>query len=211
MRFFFLYILLLILTTFFSSCKEKESPHVLERFYTLEVTTNEEPLKSLRKRKVPFFYNSIIDPFHLKHKTGLSKSTYEYKPGGSAKVYLLKNFSFSMNTAIRERKEELSKATPLIIQNDHPTDTLFLKLFQGKAIIIQEALHKQKWKDIERMAQSKMGYYYYKVYPNEYIYTKIPVYQGKIKTKVRAKVYINDSTIITTGSFNGKINYSQVR
>ena len=211
MRFFLIYISFIILTASFWGCKKKVRPNVLEKFYTLEVTTNEEPLKSLRKRKIPFFYNSIIDPFHLKHKTGLSKSTYEYKPGGSAKVYLLKNFSFSMNTALRERKEELSKAFPLIIQNVHPTDTLFLKLFQGKAIIIQEALHKKKWKDIERKAQSKMGYYYYKIYPQEYIYTKIPVYQGKINTKVRAKVHINDSTIITTGSFNGKINYSQVR
>lgn len=184
---------------------------MLKRFYDIEVTTNEEPLQSLRKRKIPFFYNSIIDPFHLKHKSGINKSTYEFKPGGLAKIYLLKHFSFTMDAAPKERPEQLAKALPVIIQNDHPSDTLFLKLFQGKAIIIQEAKHKEEWKDIERISNSKMGYYYYKIYPKEYIYTKIPVYQGKIKTKIRAKVHINDSTVLTTGSFNGHVNYSQVR
>ena len=73
--------------------------------------------------------------------------------------------------------------------------------------MVQEALNKEmKWVEIEYLTKEKMGYYSYKVFPREYMYTKIPIYQGDIKTKLRVKLQLNDSTTIYSNTYKGYVN-----
>lgn len=194
------------------SCTEEEKKEKKKHleFYLMDSIEGMElkTYKIKRKKKSPYFNNLIYDPFIHKHaKEAANKTSFTYKKGGLAHIkFLPKRTSYIDVSPRKTREPMLRKAYPIIIENISKKDTLYIKLFRGKLLIFQEALSKkQEWKPIEYATKEKMGYYYYKIFPNEYIYTKIPVYEGDYKTTLRAKVFLNDSTVFTTKNFNGSI------
>lgn len=216
----FLYISFILLIAF--SCKEenKKANQIKDKvvrhalFYEYEEVSEAKPLNTKRKRKTPFFYNSFVDPFTQKHDSlGLSKSSFKFKSGGKAKVYLLKDYKQRMDISARERSFDSVGAYPIIIENINETDTLYLKVFKGKVLTRLEAFDekRKRWRFIERATTEKLGYYYYKIHPKEYIYTKVPVYEGSIKTRIRANVIINDTLSILTKPYLGGVNKQQLR
>ncbi len=195
------------------SCKKKKEQIIkykpLSYFYEYDISpVIQKKLSPKKKQKVPFEYNLIYDPF-LKNNSpeALTKSTYWYKAGGTPEVKLMKKKESIVNIAKRGKKPDFRKAYPILIENNHEKDTLYLKLFRGKMLIMQESFHekKDKWIAMEYFAKEKMGYYYYKIYPKEYIYTKVPIYEGKAKKELRIKVIINDSTTQYLPTFEGSI------
>lgn len=206
MRHSFLFGLILL---FFSCSEEVEKKKHLE-YYLMDTVEglDLEPYKIKKKKKAPYHSNCIYDPFIKKHAHDVSnKTSYTFKKGGLANITFLPKRKSFINVGIRKSsKENLKLAYPIIVENISQEDTLYVKLFRGKMLIFQEALSKKKkWEPVEYINTEKMGYYYYKIYPNEYIYTKIPVYEGDYKTKLRAKIFLNDSTIFTTKKFKGSI------
>lgn len=166
-------------------------------------------LQTKRKYKVPFHNNQVYDPFARKTKS----VWYEkgcFKRTDSAilpKLVVLEKQKTVINTSKRKKKKRLSQGLPLIIENTTQRDTVLVPLFRGTLPIVQEAMNEDmKWVEIEYLTKEKMGYYSYKIFPQEYLYTKIPIYQGDFKTKLRVKLQLNDSTILYSNTYKGYIN-----
>lgn len=208
------YSFVLILICFFSfiGCSDNEGKkknnylefHLMDRVDDMIL----EPYEIKTAKTIPYDRNSIYDPFVKKiNPEAINKTSFEFKKGGLAHIkFLSKRESYIDVSSSNSYESKIRKAYPLIIENLSETDTLYLKLFRGNVLVFQEAEAKHnKWVTIDRLTSEKMGYYYYKVYPQEYIYTKIPVYKGDFKTNLRAKIYINDSTVFRTKEFEGSI------
>jgi hypothetical protein len=192
------------------SCKEVMKKKMYEEYFDMDITqSSEHVLKTKRKFKVPFHNNQVYDPFARKTKSiwyekGCFNTTEKVV---IPKLIVLDNQNTTINTSKRKKKNRLSQGLPLIIENRTSRDTVYIPLFRGKLPIIQEALNnKMKWVEIEYLTKEKMGYYNYKIFPKEYLYTKIPIYQGDIKTKLRVKLQFNDSTTIYSNTYKGYVN-----
>jgi hypothetical protein len=195
------------------SCNNREKKKYAEYFDLDKSPKAEQLLLTRKKPKVPFPNNKIYDPFASKiGSINLNKSSFEYTDTLLPKLTVLKKRNSVINIAKRTRKPLYTKGLPLIIENTSSTETLFIPMFRGKAVIIQEALNKKKeWVEIEYLTKEKLGYYHYKVHPNEYIYTKIPLYDGEFETKLRVKMKLNDSTTIYSNTYKGNVHKRVVR
>lgn len=195
---------------FVTSCREKKKKNDFKEYYLMDQVkiSGIEPYQIKRKPRIPYTNNSIFDPFVKKNSIqGRAKSTFKFKKGGLANIKFLSKDTSLIDVANRNAyHEKIKLAYPIIVENLSETDTLYLKLFRGKMILNQEAKNKKdKWVSIEKNTVEKMGYYYYKIYPEQYIYTKTPRYKGDFITDLRVKIIINDSAIYTTKQFKGSI------
>jgi hypothetical protein len=97
------------------------------------------------------------------------------------------------------------------------SDTIFFDAQDSRLNMILQAKDKDgKWKDIEYLPSSWCGNSYHMVYlpPNNYWRFIIPVYDGKVKTQLRAVLSYKssiegDEQIIYSNEFSGSINPGQ--
>ena len=165
-----------------------------------------------KKASIPFTYNQIYDPYLT--KKSIQKSTYQTGRVDQLNLHIIDSAFSSMNVGGRKRKESIVKAFSVIIENTSESDTMFLPLHRGGVILIQEVKTKDKknqWKLIENPSQEKIGQFYYKIYPKEYVYTKIPIYKGKSISTFRAKLELNDSTTIYSKEYESTLNSRWLR
>lgn len=195
------------------SCGSRDKKKYAEYFDFDKAPPVENLLLTKRKPNIPFANNKIYDPFVNKiNGIDLQKSTFESTSKGLPKLIVLKKRITSVDISKRKRKPIYAKGLPLIIENTSKTDTLSIPLYRGKAVIVQEALNQDKeWKEIEYLTKEKLGYYQYNIFPEEFIYTKIPLYDGDFKTKLRVKMVLNDSTTIYSNTFKGFVSKRQIK
>lgn len=211
----FIYSLIILLL--FASCtpEAKKKKRLYEEYFDMDITLpTEHILKTKRKYRVPFHNNQVYDPFARKTKSvWYEKGCFKTMDTViTPKLVVLENKKTTINTSKRKRKKRLSKGLPLIIENKTKLDTILIPLFRGTLPIVQEALNEDmKWVEIEYLTKEKMGYYSYKIFPREYLYTKIPLYEGDYKTKLRVKLQLNDSTIIYSNTYKGFVNKRMFR
>lgn len=76
----------------------------------------------------------------------------------------------------------------------------------------RQVFYKNEWKDIEYLPSSWCGNSYHDVYikPNEYWDFSAPCLKGKIKSKFRFELYINDNLTIYSNEFEGSFNKRQL-
>lgn len=192
------------------SCKEKKEKRLYEEYFDMDITVPiEDILKPKKKIKVPFVNNKVYDPFARKTKSvWYEKGTFT-KPSKIVlpKLIVIENQPTTINVSKRKAKKKITQGLPLIIENKTKKDTISIPLFRGTLPIVQEALNKEhKWVEVEYLTKEKLGYFHYKIFPQEYIYTKIPIYEGDIKTKLRVKLKLNDSTTVYSNTYKGYIN-----
>lgn len=102
------------------------------------------------------------------------------------------------------------KSYPVFIVNRKDTLSL-IGLQDGSVMAIQEAKDSNgAWQPVEYWVHSWCGNSYYdiKLYKNEFILVKIPIYQGIFKTELRLRVSIKGK-IIYSNSFWGSVNPAQ--
>lgn len=203
-----IYTILILLILF--SCREKREKRLYSEYFDMDITIPvEEVIVPKQKTKVPFVNNKIYDPFARKTKSvWYEKSTFETPTKVILpKLIVLDDQTTTLNVSKRKAKKKITKGFPLIIENKEKKDTLLIPLFRGTLPLVQEALNeKHRWVEIEHLTKEKMGYFHYKIFPHEYIYTKIPIYKGDIKTKLRVKLQLNDSTTVYSNTYNGFVN-----
>lgn len=79
--------------------------------------------------------------------------------------------------------------------------------------VIAEVFHKGKWKPIEYLPSSWCGNSYHSVYlkENEYWEFDIPKFTGKIKAKLRYKLYLGEDNYIYSNQISTRINKGQFK
>ncbi|MBU3012311.1 hypothetical protein KO506_12920 [Polaribacter vadi] len=77
----------------------------------------------------------------------------------------------------------------------------------------RQVFYKNEWRDIEYLPSSWCGNSYHSVYikPNEYWDFSAPCVKGKIKTKFRFELYINEKLTIYSNEFEGSFNKRQLK
>ena len=189
------------------SCKKTEVKTYSKYFDLDKNPKTENYFKSKKKAKIPFTYNQIYDPFlKPKENENNAKLTFEKKHSNTIQLIVLDTVETSINVGFRKKKNKIVKGFPVIIENISEKDTAHFPLFRGTALFIQEAKNtKGEWQEIERIGKEKLGFSYYKIYPKEYIYTKIIKYEGDFETQFRVKMQMNDSVVIYSNEFTGKV------
>ena len=83
----------------------------------------------------------------------------------------------------------------------------------SRLYVKRQAFYKNEWKDIEYLPSSWCGNSYHNVAinPNEYWDFTTPCLKGKIPTKFRFQLYINEKLIIYSNEFQGSFNKRQLR
>ena len=159
-----------------------------------------------KKAKVPFSYNQIFDPF-IKRKKGRNENlTYEKGLWTNIKITVIDSLKTNINVGLRKsKKARWVQGFPVIIENTSKSRTMSLPVYRGCAKIVQEAKNKnQEWIEIERFTKEKLGNFFYKIAPQQYIYTKIPIYEGKDSTTFRVRLILED-TIFYSNSYKSSI------
>lgn len=206
---FFIFGLLLLF-----QCKEEENQkHPYEEYYRLDIgVETEKNYSPKRKATVPFLYNKIYDPFITNDSVQTVKSVFENGKHNKLKIVVLDTTKTNINVAGRKKRENWVTGIPVIIRNKAIKNTNHLLLHRGCAIMIQEAKDKNgKWKEIEHVTLEKIGRFYYKILPKEYIYTKVPRYKGTYETTFRVKLKLDDKKFIYSNEYKGMIQPWMIR
>jgi len=207
-------VLLYIFCLFFLfQCKEEESTIAFEEYYKLDIGIKTDKLFSPRKKaKVPFHYNQIYDPFITNDSIQTVKSVFEKGKYNKLRIVALDTTNTSVNVSIRKKRSKIVSGIPVIIINKAIKNTNYLLLHRGCAILIQEAKNKKgEWKEVERLTKEKIGNFYYKIEPKEYIYTKVPRYKGTFETTFRIKLKLDDEKYIYSNEYKGMIQNWMIR
>lgn len=77
----------------------------------------------------------------------------------------------------------------------------------------RQVFYKNEWKDIEYLPSSWCGNSYHSVFikPNEYWDFTAPCLNGKIESKFRFELYVNEELTIYSNEFNGSFNRKQLK
>jgi hypothetical protein len=77
----------------------------------------------------------------------------------------------------------------------------------------RQVFYKNEWKDIEYLPSSWCGNSYHSVFikPNEYWDFTAPCLKGKIDTKFRFELYVNEKLTLYSNEFNGSFNKKQLK
>ena len=203
------------LTIFFLlfNCKKVEEKNYDKYFDYDKVSKTEAYYKSKEKAKIPFIYNRIYDPFLKQNENRNNpKLTFENGIQNTIKLIVIDSVETSITVTQRKKKQKIVKGIPVIIENISENDTVHFPIFRGGVLLIQEAKNKKnEWVEIERIGSGKLGHSFYKIYPENFIYTKIIKYNGNFETQLRTKLRLNDSTVIYSNTYSGKIKKWLVR
>ncbi len=194
--FYYTWFAALILTT---TCKKKRNSIPFELYYKMDIDRGaNKKLNPRTTATIPFNHNQIFDPF-LSSKDHRNSKKANFSKGSFHKlqVHVLDSIHTKMNIQVRkEKKEKYIQAFPVIIENTASLKSMNLPLHRGCALIIQQMKTKNnKWIDIENRTKEKLGDFYYKIKPKQYIYTKTPIYSGKDSVEIRIKLVLGDTAI----------------
>ncbi len=134
------------------------------------------------------------------------------------------NFAKKLNIDFREKglflKIDTTKVIPfkekyngyelyLVNKND---SIISLNASDSRIDVIAEVFYKKEWSSIEYLTNSWCGNSYHTVYlkPDEYWTFNIPKFTGKIETKLRYKLIIDENNNIYSNEIKTKINKGQI-
>ncbi|MEN8927828.1 MAG: hypothetical protein ABF258_02080 [Flavobacteriales bacterium] len=205
-----LYLLSFILL---AHCKEEEAKIGFSEFYKMDLAPETNKLFSPRKKAtVPFHYNQIYDPFKTNDSIQVVKAVYNKGKHNKLKIIVLDTNKTTVNVTNRKKREKIVLGIPVIIKNKAIKNTNYLLLHRGGAMLTQEAKNKKgEWVEIEKLTKEKIGNFYYKIKPKEYIYTKVPRYRGTFETTFRVKLKIDDNQFIYSNEYKGMIQNWMIR
>ena len=186
----------ILLLVFVFSCKEEQIQDYSLYYKMDKVVFTEYKLRPRKKVIIPFSFNQIYDPF-IKTKKGFNnKATYEKGKWRGIKITVLDTIITSMTVTGRvSKRKKIAQAFPVIIENITKKTNVTVPLHRGCANIIQEAQNnKGEWVAIENFTNEKIGGFYYKIYPKQYVYTKTPIYYGTDTTSFRISMALDDTT-----------------
>ncbi len=178
------------------SCKGEEIQDYSLYSKMDKVEETEKKLRPKKKVTIPFGFNQIYDPF-LKTKKGVNKkAVYEKGECRGIKITVLDSITSSIVVTGRlSTRKKLAQAFPVIIENISKKKTISIPLHRGCAKIIQEAQNdKNEWIAIENLTKEKIGEFFYQIYPNQYVYTKAPIYYGTDSATFRISMALDDTT-----------------
>lgn len=183
-----------------------------QEYYDLDKVEKVDKVFSPKKTPtIPFPYNKMYDPFILEDSTE-RKAIFEEGKHDKLTIIVLDSVETSLNVAARKKREKTVKGIPVLIVNTATRKVNSLLLHRGGALLIQEAKDKRgNWVEVERLTQEKMGKFYYQIKPRKYVYTKIPVYKGTIKTTFRVKLFLGKSDFIYSNEYPGMIQSWMLR
>ena len=198
---------------FLSQCKVEENKIAFEEYYKLDIGIKTDELYSPRKRAtIPFHHNQIYDPFKHNDSSNVVKSVFKKGKYNKLKIIVLDTTKTSINITTRKKRLKIVSGIPVIIKNKAIKNTNHLLLHKGSAILIQEAKNKNgEWKEIENLTKEKIGNFYYKINPKEYIYTKVPRYKGTFETTFRIKLKLDNEKYIYSNEYKGIIQGWMIR
>ena len=77
----------------------------------------------------------------------------------------------------------------------------------------RQAFFNNQWRDVEYLPSSWCGNSYHKVFiePNEYWEFSAPCLKGKIATKFRFELFVNDTLTLYSNEFEGSFNARQLK
>lgn len=190
------------------NCTEKKEKIPFELYYKMDIwQKTDKQLNPRTTLTIPFSHNQIYDPFvSVKKKANNQKSSFEKRESGGLAVYVLDTIQSRMNAQTRKQKRpDYIKAYPVIIENTKQRNSSYLELHRGCALIIQQIkTDKNQWIDIEKKTKEKLGDFYYKIKPKQYIYTKTPIYRGADTVELRIKLISGDS-IYYSNPYKGSV------
>ncbi|MDB4088943.1 hypothetical protein N9544_04885 [Flavobacteriales bacterium] len=194
-------------------CKGEEKKIAFEEYYKLDIGIKTDKLYSPKKKAtIPFHYNQIYDPFRHNDSINIKKSVFEKGKYNKLRVIVLDTVQTTINVTKRKKRIEIVSGIPVIIRNKAIKNTNHLLTHRGGAIIIQEAKNKKgKWVEIENLTKEKIGNFYYKIKPKEYIYTKVPLYKGTFETTFRIKLKLDNKKYIYSNEYKGMIQNWMIR
>lgn len=183
-----------------------------QEYYDLDRVEKVDRIFSPKKTpKVPFPHNKMYDPFILEDSTE-RKAIFEGGKHDKLTIIVLDSVETSLNVASRKKREKTVKGIPVLIVNTDNHQVNSLLLHRGGALIIQEAKDKLgNWVEVERLTTEKMGKFYYQIKPRKYVYTKIPIYKGTVKTTFRVKLILSESDFIYSNEYPGMIQNWMIR
>lgn len=194
-------------------CKGEEKKIRFEEYYKLDIGIKTNKLYSpKRKATIPFHNNQIYDPFKKNDSTSIIKSVFEKGKYNKLRIIALDTVKTNINVSKRKKRTEITCGIPVIIRNKAIKNTNHLLLHKGGAILIQEAKNKKgEWIEIEKIANERIGNFYYKIKPKEYIYTKVPLYKGTFETTFRIKLKLDENKYIYSNEYKGMIQNWMIR
>ena len=165
-----------------------------------------------------YCYASCPVPQYFGH--GIKKN--DYKKIAHDSQFESDSLSILVNTDDSTRIWENNKGIKLYLANSSK-DTLYFKAQDNRLSLNLQALDKNgEWKDIEYLPDSWCGNSYHSLFlpPDHYWEFAIPVYEGDIKTKLRAKLIYNkinvvrsskkgENLILYSNEFEGTVNPGQ--
>lgn len=93
------------------------------------------------------------------------------------------------------------------------TDSIMgLSAQDSRIYLKRQVYYNNKWRDIEYLPSSWCGNSYHSVYikPNEYWDFKAPCLKGKIETRFRFELYVNENLTVYSNEFQGSFNKRQL-
>ena len=198
---------------FLFQCKGEENKVAFEEYYKLDLRIKIDKLYAPRKKAtIPFHHNQIYDPFKDNDSSNFMKSVFKKGKYNKLRIFVLDTTKTSINVTKRKKRSEIVRGIPVIIKNKAIKNTNHLLLHRGSAILIQEAKNKKgEWKEVENLTKEKIGNFYYKINPKEYIYTKVPRYKGTFETTFRIKLKLDDEKYIYSNEYKGIIQGWMIR
>lgn len=192
-------------------CKNEKSSIPFELYHKMDIDREEENKLNPRTTvSIPFSYNQIFDPFlSLKENRNSQKADFLKGNSHKLKIHVLDSITTKMNVTQRKgRKERFVKAFPVIIENIASLKTMSLPVHRGCAVLIQQMKTKKNtWIDIEKRTKEKLGDFYYQIKPKQYIFTKIPIYEGNDSVELRVKLELEETEIYSNSYFSTVPNW----
>ena len=114
------------------------------------------------------------------------------------------------NSEIEVQKNILGFKVYLVNKSD---SIIGLPAQDSRLYLKRQVFYKGKWKDIEYLPSSWCGNSYHNVFiePNQYWEFNAPCLKGKIKSKFRFELYVNENLSIYSNEFSGSFNKSQLK
>ncbi|MFI1771201.1 hypothetical protein [Thalassobellus citreus] len=130
----------------------------------------------------------------------------------SPELFIKKGLQLIAKTDSRTEFEKGIEGFKVFIVNK--TDSIVeIPAQDSRLYLKRQVFYENKWQDIEYLPSSWCGNSYHSVFikSNEYWDLKAPCLKGKIKSKFRFQLYINDNLTIYSNEFEGSFNKKQLK
>lgn len=141
---------------------------------------------------------------------GFANSSNKAKKIVNSSIFKKNGFFLKLDTNQFLNKSQNTSYNKLYIVNKTKSNVT-LDASDSRLDVIAEAYYKGKWRPIEYLQSSWCGNSYHKVYlkQNEYWEFVVPKFKGKIKTKIRYKILLDNKMFITSNEIYASVNKGQ--